>query len=72
MTAELLTVVTFLAKSLIAFASGSLWGIIVVPIPIVSPLAEAVNAKLSLVIGTLISASAFDSHTCFYGDSTVL
>ena len=45
---------------------------IVVAMPIVIPLAEAVNADLSLVIGALISASAFGSHTCFYGDSTVL
>lgn len=72
MTAEFLPLVTFLTIALIAFASGSFWGIIVVAMPIVIPLAEAVNADLSLVIGALISASAFGSHTCFYGDSTVL
>ena len=72
MTAEFLPLVTFLTIALIAFASGSFWGIIVVAMPIVIPLAEAVNADLPLVIGALISASAFGSHTCFYGDSTVL
>jgi len=72
MTAEFLPLVTFLTIALIAFASGSFWGIIVVAMPIVIPLAAAVNADLSLVIGALISASAFGSHTCFYGDSTVL
>ena len=72
MTPEFLPLVTFLTIALIAFASGSFWGIIVVAMPIVIPLAEAVNADLSLVIGALISASAFGSHTCFYGDSTVL
>ncbi|MYF69727.1 MAG: sodium:proton antiporter [Proteobacteria bacterium] len=72
MTAEFLPLVTFLTIALIAFASGSFWGIIVVAMPIVIPLADAVNADLSLVIGALISASAFGSHTCFYGDSTVL
>ena len=72
MTAEFLPLVTFLTIALIAFASGSFWGIIVVAMPIVIPLAEAVNADLALVIGALISASAFGSHTCFYGDSTVL
>ena len=72
MTAEFLPLVTFLTIALIAFASGSFWGIIVVAMPIVIPLAEAVNADLSLVIGALITASAFGSHTCFYGDSTVL
>ncbi len=72
MTPQFLPLVTFLTIALIAFASGSFWGIIVVAMPIVIPLAEAVNADLSLVIGALISASAFGSHTCFYGDSTVL
>ena len=72
MTPEFLPLVTFLTIALIAFATGSFWGIIVVAMPIVIPLAEAVNADLSLVIGALISASAFGSHTCFYGDSTVL
>lgn len=72
MTPQFLPLVTFLTIALIAFASGSFWGIIVVAMPIVIPLAEAVKADLSLVIGALISASAFGSHTCFYGDSTVL
>ena len=72
MTPQFLPLVTFLTIALIAFASGSFWGIIVVAMPIVIPLAGAVNADLSLVIGALISASAFGSHTCFYGDSTVL
>ena len=72
MTPELLPLVSFLTIALIAFATGSFWGIIVVAMPIVIPLAEAVNADSSLVIGALISASAFGSHTCFYGDSTVL
>ena len=72
MTPEFLPLVTFLTIALIAFATGSFWGIIVVSMPIVIPLAEAVNADLPLVIGALISASAFGSHTCFYGDSTVL
>ena len=61
MTAEFLPMVTFHTIALIAFASGSFWGIIVAAMPIVIPLAVAVNADLSLVIG----ASAFGSHTCF-------
>ena len=49
MTPEFLPLVTFLTIALIAFATGSFWGIIVVAMPIVIPLAEAVNADLSLV-----------------------
>nr|WP_310782779.1 Na+/H+ antiporter NhaC family protein [Candidatus Palauibacter polyketidifaciens] len=72
MTPWLLPAVTFLTMSLVAFATASFWGIFAVAIPIVLPLADSVGADMPLVIGALISASAFGSHTCFYGDSTVL
>ncbi len=72
MTPQLLPAVTFLTMSLVAFATASFWGIFAVAVPIVLPLASAVGAEMPLVIGALISASAFGSHACFYGDSTVL
>ena len=72
MTPALLPAVTFLTMSFVAFATASFWGIFAVAIPIVLPLADAVGAEMPLVIGALISASAFGSHACFYGDSTVL
>ena len=72
MTSLFLPLVTFIIMALIAFATGSFWGIFAVAIPIVIPLAMSVEADITLVIGALISASAFGSHTCFYGDSTVL
>lgn len=72
MTPLLLPVVTFVIMALLAFATGSFWGIFAVAMPIVIPLAVSVEADMALVIGALISASAFGSHTCFYGDSTVL
>lgn len=72
MTADWLPAVVFITMAALAFATASFWGIFVVGMPIVLPLATAVNADLPLVIGALISASAFGSHACFYGDSTVL
>lgn len=72
MTAELLPVVVFLVMALIAFATGTFWGMLAVALPIVMPLAMAMDAHLPLVIGALMSAAAFGSHACFYGDSTVL
>ena len=72
MTPRLLPAVTFLTMSFVAFATASFWGIFAVAIPIVLPLADAVGADMPLVLGALISASAFGSHACFYGDSTVL
>lgn len=72
MTAQLLPAVVFVAMAVLAFATGSSWGIFAVTIPIVMPLAHAVGADTPLVIGALLSASAFGSQACFYSDSTVL
>ncbi|WKD25879.1 sodium:proton antiporter [Pseudoalteromonas sp. KG3] len=72
MTAGYLPAVVFLAMAILAFATGSSWGIFAVTIPIVMPLAVAVDANIPLVIGALLSASSFGSQACFYSDSTVL
>jgi len=72
MTAQYLPAVVFLAMSVLAFATGSSWGIFAVTIPIVMPLAYAIDANIPLVIGALLSASSFGSQACFYSDSTVL
>ncbi|WMN60478.1 sodium:proton antiporter [Pseudoalteromonas xiamenensis] len=72
MTAELLPAMVFLSMAILAFATGSSWGIFAVTIPIVMPLAVAVDANIPLVIGALLSASSFGSQACFYSDSTVL
>ncbi|OHU87761.1 MULTISPECIES: Na+/H+ antiporter NhaC family protein [Pseudoalteromonas] len=72
MTAQLLPAMVFLSMAILAFATGSSWGIFAVTIPIVMPLAVAVEANTALVIGALLSASSFGSQACFYSDSTVL
>ncbi|MFC3034014.1 Na+/H+ antiporter NhaC family protein [Pseudoalteromonas fenneropenaei] len=72
MTPQLLPAMVFLAMAVLAFATGSSWGIFAVTIPIVMPLAVAVEANIPLVIGALLSASSFGSQACFYSDSTVL
>ena len=72
MSAQMLPALVFLSMAVLAFATGSSWGIFAVSIPIVMPLAFAVEANIPLVIGALLSASAFGSQACFYSDSTVL
>jgi len=72
MTPKLLPAVVFLSMAVLAFATGSSWGIFAVTIPIVMPLAQSVGADIPLVIGALLSASSFGSQACFYSDSTVL
>ena len=72
MTAGMLPAVVFVTMAFLAFATASFWGLFAVAMPIVLPLASSMDAHMPLVVGALISASAFGSHACFYGDSTVL
>lgn len=72
MTPQMLPALVFVSMALLAFSTGSSWGIFAVSIPIVMPLAVAVEADIPLVIGALLSASSFGSQACFYSDSTIL
>ena len=72
MTPVMLPLVVFATMALISFATGSSWGVFVIAIPIVLPLADVVGVNAPLAVGALISASAFGSHACFYSDATVL
>jgi len=72
MTAQLLPVAVFLSMGALSFATGSNWGVFVIVLPIVTTLANAVGADMTLVIGATLSASTFGSHACFYSDATVL
>lgn len=67
-----LPVVAFLALSAITFATGSFWGVYAISLPIIIPVAQQMGVDLWLAIGAVISAGAFGSHACFYGDATVL
>ena len=72
MTAALLPVVVFITVSVLAFTTGSNWGVIAITMPIAFPLAQAFDVSIPLVMGALFSASGFGSHACFYSDSTML
>ena len=67
-----LRAVIFVALSLITFSTGSFWGVYAVSLPIVVPLASSMDVPMPLVLGAVISAGAFGSHACFYGDASVL
>lgn len=72
MTADSLPAVIFGTMALVSFATGSNWGVFVIILPIVTTLANNLNADMTLVIGATLSASTFGSHACFYSDATVL
>ncbi|MFS4415633.1 Na+/H+ antiporter NhaC family protein [Maribacter sp. 2307ULW6-5] len=67
-----LPLVAFVSLALITFATGSFWGVYAIALPIMVPLAQSMEVNIWLAVGTVISAGAFGSHACFYGDATVL
>jgi len=72
MTHELLPAIVFVIMAFVVFGTASSWGVFIIAIPIVVPIAANVDANIPLVIGALLSASSFGSHACFFSDSTVL
>jgi Na+/H+ antiporter NhaC len=72
MNASLLPVLSFLVVGALAFATGSLWGIAAIAMPIIFPLANAIDVNMFLTIGAVVSGAVFGSHCCFYTDATLL
>jgi Na+/H+ antiporter NhaC len=72
MTVALLPAIVFLSMAVVVFGTGSSWGVFVISIPIVVPIAQHMDAPMPLIIGALLSASSFGSHACFFSDSSVL
>ncbi|MDO4491736.1 MAG: Na+/H+ antiporter NhaC family protein [Lachnospiraceae bacterium] len=72
LTPALFPVACFLLLGVLAFATGSDWGMSAVVIPIFIPLAQALGANIVLTMAAIISGGAFGSHACFYADATVL
>ncbi len=69
---EMLPALTFILLAAIVFGTASSWGVFIIAIPIVVPVALSVDANIPLMIGALLSASSFGSHACFFSDSSVL
>ncbi|MFG1491082.1 Na+/H+ antiporter NhaC family protein, partial [Oceanospirillum sp. HFRX-1_2] len=72
MDAQWLPALTFLLLAALAFSTGTFWGVYAIALPIVVPLAQSLEANMPLTLGALISAGAFGSHACFFGDATVI
>lgn len=63
---------SFLLLAVLAFITGSNWGMSAVVIPILIPMCAALNGNVILTMAAIISGGAFGSHACFYTDATVL
>ncbi|MDY3766010.1 MAG: Na+/H+ antiporter NhaC family protein [Lachnospiraceae bacterium] len=72
LSAQLFPAIAFLLLAVLAFVTGSNWGMSAVVIPILIPMCSALGANLVLTMAAIISGGAFGSHACFYTDATVL
>ncbi|MBB1488675.1 Na+/H+ antiporter NhaC family protein [Oceanospirillum sediminis] len=68
----MLPALVFATMAAVVFATGSSWAVYVITLPIVLPMALELDISMPLVVGALLSSSAFGSHACFFSDSTVL
>lgn len=68
----MLPLVIFLVLAFISYTTASSWGVYAVAIPIVVPLAQALDANIWATLAAVISAGAFGSHASFYSDVTIL
>jgi len=72
MTPATAPMIIFLVLACTEFITGTNWGMYVIALPIIIPLAMSIGVSMPLVIGACISAGVFGSHICFYSDATVL
>ncbi|MBQ9060332.1 MAG: sodium:proton antiporter [Firmicutes bacterium] len=72
MTPATAPMIIFLVLACTEFITGTNWGMYVIALPIIIPLAMSIGVSMPLVVGACISAGVFGSHICFYSDATVL
>ena len=71
-TPAMLPLVVFIALSITEFITGTNWGMYIIALPIVIPLAMSTGANVTLAVAAVLSAGVFGSHICFYSDATVI
>jgi len=67
-----LPAISFVFVGLLAFCTGSFWGVAAISLPIIVPLAQAIGTDPLLAAGAVISGTVFGSHACFYSDAATL
>ncbi len=72
MTPATAPMIIFLVLACTEFITGTNWGMYIIALPIIIPLAFNIGAFMPLTVGACISAGVFGSHICFYSDATVL
>jgi Na+/H+ antiporter NhaC len=62
----------FLLGGIIAFSTGSSWGVFAIMMPIAIPMADMLGIPLPLIIGAVISGGLFGDHCSPISDTTIL
>lgn len=70
--ASVFPAMVFILGAILAFTTGSDWGMSSIITPIVFPLGAALGANPILIMAAVISGGTFGSHACFYSDATLL
>ena len=71
-TPQVMPLVVFIALAITEFITGTNWGMYIIALPIVIPLAQHIGCDVTLAVSAVLSAGVFGSHICFYSDATVI
>jgi Na+/H+ antiporter NhaC len=72
MTPMLAPLIIFGVLAVTEFITGTNWGMYIIALPIVIPLAGELGVNMPLAVSAVLSAGVFGSHVCFYSDATIL
>jgi tetracycline resistance efflux pump len=72
MSREMFPAIAFFTLAIIAFLTGSSWDLYVIAIPLMVPLARALDANVWVAVSVVACAGAFGSNAGFFSDSTIL
>ncbi len=72
MGGQVLPFVVFLVATLMTFALANAWGVSAIMVPLIVPLAQAMDANLAVAIAAIFSGSVFGTQLCFYSDNSIL
>lgn len=72
MTAATAPLCIFIILAFTEFITGTNWGMYIIALPIVIPLAYQLDCSAPLLTAACLSAGVFGSHICFYSDATVI
>lgn len=72
MGGQVLPLVVFLVTTLMTFALANAWGVTAIMVPLVVPLAQAIDANIAVALASVFSGSVFGTQLCFYSDNAIL